>query len=247
MPDALERGEFSLVYQPIVGLPGQTLRGVEALVRWHHPRLGMLTPDRFIGLAEETGFIVPLGRHVLRTACRETAASFPGQDLFVSVNLAAAQTQEASLVADVREVLSETGLDPSRLQLELTESALMTTSGGPLQTLFALADSGVRVAIDDFGTGYSNLAYLRSLPVHTLKLPRPFIAGLQEPVDAPGVDEQIVDALIRLAHAIDLTVTAEGVETRTQAERLSALGCDTAQGWYLGPAYKPQELASLLP
>jgi diguanylate cyclase (GGDEF)-like protein/PAS domain S-box-containing protein len=246
MPDALERGEFTLVYQPIVGLPGQALCGVEALVRWHHPRLGTLGPDRFIGLAEETGFIVQLGRHVLRTACRETAASFPGRDLFVSVNLAASQTQEASLVADVRDALDSTGLEPSRLQLELTESALMTTSGAPLRSLRALADSGVRMAIDDFGTGYSNLAYLRSLPVHTLKLPRPFIEGLQEPVDAPGVDEQIVDALIRLAHAIDLTVTAEGVETRTQADRLSALGCDTAQGWYLGPAYPPEALPGLL-
>jgi diguanylate cyclase (GGDEF)-like protein/PAS domain S-box-containing protein len=246
MPDALERGEFSLVYQPIVGLPGRAPRGVEALVRWHHPRLGLLTPDRFIGLAEETGFIVPLGRHVLRTACRQMAASFPRRELFVSVNLAAAQTQEASLVADVREVLSETGLDPGRLQLELTESALMTTSGAPLQALYALADGGVRLAIDDFGTGYSNLAYLRSLPVHTLKLPRPFIAGLQEPDGVPGVDEQIVDALVRLAHAIDLTVTAEGVETRTQAERLSALRCDTAQGWYLGPACEPQDLTRML-
>jgi diguanylate cyclase (GGDEF)-like protein/PAS domain S-box-containing protein len=263
MPDALDRGEFSLVYQPIVDLPGQRLQGVEALVRWHHPEFGTLTPDRFIGLAEETGFIVQLGRHVLRRACRETAAAFPGRDLFVSVNLAAAQTQETSLLSDVREALRETGLVPARLQLELTESALMSTAGEPLRTLHELADGGVRMAIDDFGTGYSNLAYLRSLPVHTLKLPRPFIAGLREPGSGPGsgagseagsgpgsgpgVDEQIVDALIRLAHAIDLTVTAEGVETRTQAERLSALGCDTAQGWYLGPAYGPHELARLVP
>jgi diguanylate cyclase (GGDEF)-like protein len=246
MPDALDRGEFSLVYQPIVGLPGHGLRGVEALVRWHHPQLGVLTPDSFIGLAEETGFIVALGRHVLRTACQETAASFPDCELFVSVNLAAAQTQEPSLVADVREVLRETGLPPSRLQLELTESALMTTAGAPLKALYTLAESGVRLAIDDFGTGYSNLAYLRSLPVHTLKLPRPFIAGLQEPVGVPGVDEQIVDALIRLAHAIDLTVTAEGVETPIQAERLSTLGCDTAQGWYLGTEHPPHELGRLL-
>lgn len=246
MPDALDRGEFSLVYQPIVSLPGRALRGVEALVRWQHPTLGTLTPDRFIALAEETGFIVPLGRHVLRRACQETAASFPERDVFVSVNLAAAQTQEASLVADVDEVLRKTGLQPQRLQLELTESALMTTVGAPLASLRTLADNGIRMAIDDFGTGYSNLAYLRSLPVHTLKLPRPFIDGLREPTDQPGVDEQIVDALIRLAHAIDLTVTAEGVETRTQAERLSALGCDTAQGWYLGGAHGPHELPRLL-
>jgi EAL domain-containing protein (putative c-di-GMP-specific phosphodiesterase class I) len=121
----------------------------------------------------------------------------------------------------------------------------MTQSGTPLESLYALADGGVRVAIDDFGTGYSNLAYLRSLPVHTLKLPRPFIAGLADPAGEPGVDERIVDALIRLAHAIDLIVTAEGVETRAQADRLSALGCDTAQGWFLGAARQAAELPDL--
>jgi EAL domain-containing protein (putative c-di-GMP-specific phosphodiesterase class I) len=237
------------VYQPIVGLPDKSLRGVEALVRWHHPRLGTLTPDRFIGLAEETGFIVPLGRQVLREACQEAATwheRYPGNDLFVSVNIAAAQTHEASLVADVRQTLAETGLKASRLQLELTESALMTTSGEPLEALHRLADYGVRVAIDDFGTGYSNLAYLRSLPVHALKLPRPFIEGLRGASPHSDVDEQIVDALIRLAHAIDLTVTAEGVETQAQADRLSALGCDSAQGWYIAPPYNADDLTRLL-
>jgi diguanylate cyclase (GGDEF)-like protein/PAS domain S-box-containing protein len=247
LPDALDRGEFHLVYQPIVGLPDKSLRGVEALVRWHHPRLGTLTPDRFIGLAEETGFIVPLGRQVLREACQEAATwheRYPGNDLFVSVNIAAAQTHEASLVADVRQTLAETGLKASRLQL--TESALMTTSGEPLEALHRLAEHGVRVAIDDFGTGYSNLAYLRSLPVHALKLPRPFIEGLRGASPHSDVDEQIVDALIRLAHAIDLTVTAEGVETQAQADRLSALGCDSAQGWFIAPPYNADDLTRLL-
>src|SRR5439155_14495708 len=162
LPDALDRAEFTLVYQPIVELPTRTLRGVEALVRWSHPQLGTLTPDRFIDLAEETGFIVPLGRHVLRQACREAAEwrdHFPGIDLFVSVNLAAAQTHEPSLVGEVHQILAETGLKPAQLQLELTESALLATSGTPLQALHAIAETGVRVAIDDFGTGYSNLAY----------------------------------------------------------------------------------------
>ncbi|GAA2515446.1 putative bifunctional diguanylate cyclase/phosphodiesterase [Pilimelia columellifera] len=247
MPDALERGEFTLVYQPIVALPGQKLLGLEALVRWRHPELGLLPPDRFIALAEETGFIVPLGRHVLRQACRQAAVSFPDHDLFVSVNLSVAQTQEDSLVSDIGEALVAAGLPASRLQLELTESALMSPHGAGLRALRTLADGGVRVAIDDFGTGYSNLAYLRSLPVHTLKLPRPFIAGLDqaEQGGAPAVEEQIVDALVRLAHAIDLTVTAEGVETYAQAQRLSALGCDTAQGWFLGPAYPPEQLRRL--
>ncbi|HKT05050.1 MAG TPA: EAL domain-containing protein [Rugosimonospora sp.] len=249
LPDALDRGEFSLVYQPIVDLPGRQLRGLEALVRWQHPRLGLLTPDRFIGLAEETGLIVPLGRQVLREACQQAAAwraHYPRQDLFVSVNIAAAQTHEPTLVTDVHETLAQTGLDASQLQLELTESALMANSGAPLQALRALADSGVRVAIDDFGTGYSNLAYLRSLPVHALKLPQPLIDGLREPSSPPDVDERIVDALVRLAHAIELTVTAEGVETRAQAERLTLLGCDSAQGWYIGPPRSAPDLAQVL-
>jgi EAL domain-containing protein (putative c-di-GMP-specific phosphodiesterase class I) len=233
---------------------------MEALVRWNHPRLGTLTPDRFIGLAEETGVIVPLGRQVLWQACQEAATwqeRFPGSDAFVSVNLAAAQTHEASLVGEVRQVLADTGLSAARLQLELTESALMTTSGAPLQALHSLADHGVRVAIDDFGTGYSSLAYLRSLPVHALKLPRQFIEGLGArgaddadpgrpptfPEAAREMDERIVDALIRLAHAIDLTVTAEGVENRAQADKLSALGCDSAQGWHIAAPQPPDELA----
>jgi diguanylate cyclase (GGDEF)-like protein/PAS domain S-box-containing protein len=260
LPDALDRGEFTLVYQPIVALPDGKPLGLEALVRWNHPQLGTLTPDRFIGLAEETGVIVPLGRQVLWQACQEAATwpdRFPGHDLFVSVNLAAAQTHEASLVGDVRQVLSETSLTAGRLQLELTESALMTTTGAPLQALHSLADHGVRVAIDDFGTGYSSLAYLRSLPVHALKLPRQFIEGLGagsgRGAKAGGgvaaddvareVDERIVDALIRLAHAIDLTVTAEGVEHQSQADKLSALGCDSAQGWHIAQPCSPQELA----
>jgi diguanylate cyclase (GGDEF)-like protein/PAS domain S-box-containing protein len=246
LPDALDRGEFSLVYQPIVALPDGALRGVEALVRWHHPRLGTLNPDRFIGLAEETGVIVPLGRQVLEQACREAATwqdRFGGNDLFVSVNMAAAQAHDASLVGDVQRTLAETGLTASRLQLELTESALMKTSGAPLQALHSLADHGVRVAIDDFGTGYSSLAYLRSLPVHALKIPRQFIQGFSGS-QSGDVAERIVDALIRLAHAIDLTVTAEGVETEAQADRLAALGCDTAQGWFIAPPYSGEEFAS---
>jgi diguanylate cyclase (GGDEF)-like protein/PAS domain S-box-containing protein len=255
LPDALERGEFTLVYQPIVSLPDRVPRGLEALVRWNHPSLGVLTPDRFIGPAEETGFIVQLGRHVLAEACRQAAAwqhRFAGSDLFVSVNLAAAQTHEPTLVGDVAQALADTGLKASQLQLELTESALMTTSGAPLEALRTLAETGVRVAIDDFGTGYSNLAYLRTLPVHALKLPQPLVNGLREPIHPtetaprPNVDERIVDALVRLAHAIDLTVTAEGVETQFQLERLGALGCDSAQGWHIARPCSPDRLDQVL-
>jgi diguanylate cyclase (GGDEF)-like protein/PAS domain S-box-containing protein len=249
LPDAVDRGEFSLVYQPIVALPSLAPRGVEALVRWHHPRLGELTPDQFIDLAEDTGQIIPLGRYVLREACRQLAAwrgQFPGIDMFVSVNLAVAQTQDSALVEDVQAILAETGLKPNRLQLELTESALMASTGVPMQALRTLTDSGVHVAIDDFGTGYSSLAYLRSLPVDALKLAAPFVEGLGEVGGSHQMDEQIVDALIRLAHAIDLTVTAEGVETRAQSDRLSALGCDCAQGWYCGLPQPASDLTRML-
>ena len=247
LPDAVERDEFTVVYQPIVALPDLTLCGVEALVRWRHPHLGELPPARFIDLAEESGLIVPIGRHVLREACRQVAAwreRYPASDLIASVNVAAAQTQEPSFVDDVEEILAETGLKPSRLQLELTESTLMATSGAPIEALRSLVDTGVRVAIDDFGTGYSSLAYLRSLPVHALKLAGQFVSGLTSA--PPGADEQIVDALIRLAHALGVTVTAEGVESREQVERLRAIGCDCLQGFYTGRPASPAQIARLI-
>ncbi|WP_370083317.1 putative bifunctional diguanylate cyclase/phosphodiesterase [Streptacidiphilus sp. MAP12-16] len=300
MRPALERGEFIVEYQPLVDLrtgpegPGGpdgmgALRGVEALVRWQHPRFGKLAPDRFIGIAEETGAIVPLGRWVLETACTQARAwldRFPQQQVFVSVNLAARQFWDSDVVADVAEVLGETRLPARLLQLELTESAVMGPSGRPLEALHALAAMGVRIAIDDFGTGYSNLAYLSRLPVHVLKLDGSFLEGFQEvsaatappgpapafgpgpgtgagpgagsgPGSGPGpgtgagarreaADEQIVSALVRLAHALGLTVTAEGVESASQAVRLRATDCDTAQGWHFGRAMAPEAITRLL-
>ncbi|EST38019.1 hypothetical protein N566_09750, partial [Streptomycetaceae bacterium MP113-05] len=154
---ALERGEFTLEYQPIVGLDDETLHGVEALVRWRHPRFGTLGPDRFIGLAEENGSIVPLGRWVLDTSCRQARRwldEHPDNPVYVSVNVAVRQVWDSDLVADVERILTETGLPPGLLQLELTESAVMGSAGRPLQALQALSDMGVRIAIDDFGTGY---------------------------------------------------------------------------------------------
>lgn len=163
---AIERGEFRLDYQPLVGMSDGRLRGVEALVRWDHPRFGLLSPNRFVALAEEDGSIVPLGRWVLATACRQARQwQLDNPDdppLFVSVNVAVRQVWDSDLVADVAEILAETGLAPHLLQLELTESAVMGSAGRPLQALQALSDMGVGIAIDDFGTGYSNLAYLVS-------------------------------------------------------------------------------------
>jgi diguanylate cyclase (GGDEF)-like protein len=248
LPDALDRREFSLVYQPLVTLADQRLTGVEALLRWQHPVLGELTPDSFIELAEETGIIVPLGRWVLEEACTQAAAwaqQFPDLRVSVSVNITVSQAHEPTLPAEVETILTRTGLDPALLVLELTESAIMDTNG-PLQALSSLADRGIRIAIDDFGTGYSNFAYLRRLPVHTLKLAGPFVDGLRAPGGGDSVDEQIVETIIRLAHAIGISVTAEAVETRFQADRLRALGCDTGQGWLFARPLSPAGVTDLL-
>ncbi|GAA3286608.1 MULTISPECIES: putative bifunctional diguanylate cyclase/phosphodiesterase [Dactylosporangium] len=242
MPAALERREFFVEYQPLVRLSDGVTIGVEALVRWRHPRFGVLGPDAFIGMAEETGLIVPLGRWVLHEACRQAAEwrrTVGDRAPIMSVNLAVRQMRDRTIVRDVRAILEQTGLPPELLQLELTESAVMGTGGDPIEDLNALAALGPRIAIDDFGTGYSNFAYLRNLPVHSLKLAGSFVAGLRPPEGADPVDQEIIAAVIGLAHTLKLSVTAEGVETAEQATRLLELGCDTAQGWYYassGPA-----------
>ncbi|ELP69572.1 putative bifunctional diguanylate cyclase/phosphodiesterase [Streptomyces turgidiscabies] len=235
---AIERGEFALDYQPLVGMADGRVHGVEALVRWNHPQFGTLTPNRFIGLAEEDGSIVQLGRWVLATACRQARRwqlERPDEPpIFVSVNVAVRQVWDSDLVADVAEILAETGLPARLLQLELTESAVMGSAGRPLQALQALSDMGVGIAIDDFGTGYSNLAYLSRLPVSVLKLDGSFVRGFQyegEGVAPNPADEIVVEAMIQLAHRLGLTVTAECVETAAQAGRLRRIGCDTGQGW----------------
>ncbi|MFF4400246.1 putative bifunctional diguanylate cyclase/phosphodiesterase [Streptomyces sp. NPDC001480] len=254
---AIDRGEFMLDYQPLVAMEDGRLRGVEALVRWNHPQFGVLTPNRFIGLAEEDGSIVPLGRWALATACRQARRwqlDHPGEPpIFVSVNVAVRQVWDSDLVADVAEILAETGLAPHLLQLELTESAVMGSAGRPLQALKSLSDMGVGIAIDDFGTGYSNLAYLSRLPVSVLKLDGSFVRGFQyeEAKDATAAppnpaDEVIVEAMIQLAHRLGLTVTAECVETSAQATRLRRIGCDTGQGWLYSRPVPPDRISELL-
>jgi diguanylate cyclase (GGDEF)-like protein/PAS domain S-box-containing protein len=250
---AIERGEFTLEYQPLVGMESGRLRGVEALVRWNHPQFGMLTPNRFIGLAEEDGSIVQLGRWVLVTACRQARRwqlDHPDEPpIFVSVNVAVRQVWDSDLVADVAQTLAETGLAPHLLQLELTESAVMGSAGRPLQALQALSDMGVHIAIDDFGTGYSNLAYLSRLPVSVLKLDGSFVRGFQyegEGVPPNPADEVIVEAMIQLAHRLGLSVTAECVETSAQAARLRRIGCDTGQGWLYSRPVAPDRISELL-
>ncbi|MFF8377000.1 putative bifunctional diguanylate cyclase/phosphodiesterase [Streptomyces sp. NPDC015661] len=247
---AVERGEFALEYQPLVDLADGAVRGVEALVRWNHPQFGSLAPNRFIGIAEEDGSIVELGRWVLNTACRQARQwqkDHPRErPIFVSVNVAVRQVWDSDLVADVAGILAETGLAPHLLQLELTESAVMGSNGRPIQALQALSDMGVRIAIDDFGTGYSNLAYLSRLPVSVLKLDGSFVRGFQDEEHANPADELIVEALVHLAHRLGLTVTAECVETAGQASRLRRIGCDTGQGWLYSRAVAPDRIAELI-
>ncbi|MFG2624746.1 putative bifunctional diguanylate cyclase/phosphodiesterase [Streptomyces sp. NPDC048473] len=249
---AVERGEFTIEYQPLVGMADGVVRGVEALVRWNHPQFGLLSPNRFVAIAEEDGSIVQLGRWVLRSACRQARRwqlDHPAEPpLFISVNVAVRQVWDSDLVTDVAEILAETGLDPGLLQLELTESAVMGSAGRPLQALQSLSEMGVRIAIDDFGTGYSNLAYLSRLPVSVLKLDGSFVRGFRyDEGDRPSpADETIVEAMVELAHRLGLTVTAECVETAGQAERLRRIGCDTGQGWLYSRAVAPERIAELI-
>jgi EAL domain-containing protein (putative c-di-GMP-specific phosphodiesterase class I) len=245
MPGALERGEFFLDYQPLVRLEDSSLVGVEALVRWRHPHLGRLGPDTFIGLAEETGLIVPLGAWVLDEACRQAQQWQAEGELFVSVNLAVRQAQTPGIVDEVAGVLDRTGLPSRLLQLELTESDVMGPAKEPLDALHRLSDMGVRIAIDDFGTGYSNLAYLRHLPIDSLKLAGSFVEGLRTE-SADPVDQEIVATLIAMAHTLRLSVTAEGVEVAVQAERLRDLGCDWGQGYFFARPTAPTRIGRFL-
>jgi diguanylate cyclase (GGDEF)-like protein/PAS domain S-box-containing protein len=244
---AVERGEFFVEYQPLVSLTDRSLRGVEALVRWRHPTLGVLGPERFIDLATENGAIVQLGRWVLTRACQQARAwqdAFGDAAPFVSVNVAPRQLHEAALVADVAKILLDNGLDPSGLQLELTEQALMGDEAGPLTVLTKLHDLGVRIALDDFGTGYWNLPHLRRLPLHELKLAGSFAGGLR--CRSSLVDQRIVAALVDLAHALELTVTAEGIETPAQYERFRAVRCDTGQGTLFALPGAAEQIDALL-
>ncbi|SHN28475.1 putative bifunctional diguanylate cyclase/phosphodiesterase [Actinacidiphila paucisporea] len=248
LPSALRHGEFFVEYQPLIGLEDGAVLGAEALVRWLHPVHGVLGPDQFIPLAESTGQIVPLGRWVLQQAAQQARdwhdLQFTGPAPRINVNLSPVQLSHPDLVAEVVAVLEETRLQPSALCLEVTESALIGADEDALKPLRRIADLGVAIALDDFGTGYSNLSSLRWLPVSVLKLDRSFTRGMrQHPADP--VEMKIVEGIVSLAHTLNLTVTVEGVETRTQAEHLRALGCDTAQGWYYGKAGPADQLHTL--
>ena len=241
---AIDRGEVSVVYQPVVALETRQLRGFEALVRWQHPGLGPVSPAEFIPIAEESGFIVPLGLWVLEEACR-AAASWPdssaGAPLTLSVNLSPRQIHQDKLAASITSVVNRTGLDPRRLALEVTETVLMEQSETVLERLTELRALGLTLYLDDFGTGYSSLSYLKRYPINAVKIDRSFVSGFDtEPENRP-----IVEAVIGMARALGLTTIAEGVETESQAETLQKLGCPWAQGFYFARPMSAQQAAEL--
>ncbi len=236
--DAVARDEFCLHYQPLVGLDDGRVRGTEALVRWQHPEHGLLKPARFVGAAECSGAIVPLGRWVLEQACAQAAAWWRerGPDApYVSVNVSPVELVEPGWAAETVRVVERTGVPPGQIQLEITEQAVLAEEPASLAALRALRDAGIRLALDDFGTGYSGLSWLRRLPVHAIKIDGSFVEGLRRPEPDP-VDSSIIVAMVHMAHAMNLEVTAEWVETGRQAERLAAIGCDTGQGRWFGDA-----------
>jgi diguanylate cyclase (GGDEF)-like protein/PAS domain S-box-containing protein len=237
---SIDKGEIFLHYQPQVEIDSGRLIGVEALVRWQNPELGMVPPVRFIPLAEDIGFISQLGKWVLAEACRQMVR-WQEQGLVVpklAVNLSVRQFERGSIAGMVETVLRETGLEPHRLQLEVTESVIMNT-GDTLQCINDLREIGVGLAIDDFGTGYSSLAYLKQLPVQTLKIDRSFIKDISTDAN----DEAITVAIIQLGKSLNLSVIAEGVETAEQAAFLLRHGCNRAQGYYYS---KPAPASELL-
>jgi diguanylate cyclase (GGDEF)-like protein len=231
---AIARDQLRVYYQPEVEMESGRLVGMEALVRWQHPERGLISPAEFIGVAEETGLIVPIGRWVLYEACRQAkewqTKYRPDLALMVSVNLSGKHLQQATLIDEVREVLERTGIDPAHLILEITETVAMSGAETTIEILTKLKSLGVLLAIDDFGTGFSSLAYLKRFPVDLLKIDKSFVDG----VALRGHDTAIVEAIIALGHALGLRVIAEGVERPDQLQQLRSLGSELGQGFFFG-------------
>jgi diguanylate cyclase (GGDEF)-like protein/PAS domain S-box-containing protein len=241
---ALERHELQLHYQPIMNVTSGAIAGVEALIRWNHPTLGLLLPVQFIGIAEESGLIVPIGQWVLREACNQAKAwQEAGLTLSrLAVNISAVELRSSGFVAGVSRILEESGLDARCLELELTETFLMQDSKSTAVVLDALKELGARLALDDFGTGYSSLSYMRRFPIDTLKIDQSFVRDLSSDPD----DASIVNAVINMAKSLHMRVVAEGVETRSQRSFLRKNGCFEAQGYFFSRPLTSTECAELL-
>jgi diguanylate cyclase len=245
--EAIEEQQFRVLYQPLVDLRSGEITGVEALVRWDHPQRGLLAPVEFISLAEDTGLIVPIGAWVLREALRQGQRwrqARPGTPLQISVNLSARQHDDPKLLDTVQEALRETGTEPQRLCLEITETVVMENIESTVATLQALKTLGTALSIDDFGIGYSSLASLKRFPVDSLKVDRSFVSGLGNGHGAP--DAAIVTAVVTLAHTLGMTAVAEGIESPKQLSALKDLDCDLGQGFYFARPRPPQVISELL-
>jgi diguanylate cyclase (GGDEF)-like protein/PAS domain S-box-containing protein len=244
--DALERDELEVRYQPIVALDDEAIVGMEALVRWNHPRHGLLSPAVFLPLAEETGLIIPLGRMVLRAACRNLRrwqlAQPRHRNLYVSVNLATQEIHAPDLVSDLRTILDETGVAPASLILEITEGVLLATDESVTTRLQELKDLGVRLAVDDFGTGYSALSYLQRFPMDILKIDKTFVDGL----GGSSEQDRLVKGIIELAHDLNLETVAEGIERADQAAALRTMRSELGQGFHFAKALTCSDMDAVL-
>jgi EAL domain-containing protein (putative c-di-GMP-specific phosphodiesterase class I) len=241
---ALERGELHVAYQPIVELDTGEITGSEALMRWNHPERGAVPPMEFIPLAEESGLILEIGRWILETACRQTKSwqDETGTALTVSVNMSGRQMADQAFVADVGRILSDSGLDPRNLTLEITESVLVKDVDATVTAFRALKSLGIRLAIDDFGTGYSSLSYLRQFPIDILKVDRSFVAGLDGSKDSLA----LVRSILNLSSTLRLDTVAEGIETTVQRQALRGLGAQRGQGYLFARPMGPDDLRDLL-
>jgi EAL domain-containing protein (putative c-di-GMP-specific phosphodiesterase class I) len=246
---AIEHEEFSNFYQPIVSLSSGEIVGFEALLRWRHPTRGLLGPEEFISVAEETGLIRELGWWNLREACRQISewrSRYPlGANLTISVNLSPKQFLEPTLIQDIKKLLPEFGLPPAALRLELTESTVMGDPQATVEMLKQMKGIGIGLAIDDFGTGYSSLSYLHRFPLDTLKIDRSFISGM---VDAKNLKDsaEITRTILPMASNLELEVVAEGIETIEQFAMLKALHCKYGQGFFFSKPLPAADVASLL-
>jgi EAL domain-containing protein (putative c-di-GMP-specific phosphodiesterase class I) len=241
---AIEQNQFVVLYQPIVTLVDGAMCGIEALLRWNHPEQGYLSPASFLPLAEEMGLMVPVGHFVLKTACvqlREWQQAFPNRALRMNVNLSVQEVLQPDLPEFLAKLLKENALEPEQLTLEITETSILQSEQRATGLLSQLKATGVRICIDDFGTGYSSLRYIQTLPIDAFKIDQAFIADVND-----EKSRQIVELLVRLGAACDLRVTAEGIETTAQADRLLALGCTYGQGVYFHPAMPAPLIDNLL-